>query len=526
MAYGYVHYWWKNSGIDASRYSDIDSIYRKHIRDFRRKAKESVGVKTTKELDEVLSDFKKLETKSGSKDIFKEAWDEGTRSPVQLFFESLLDNIHEVKGMLNKVSKTVDGVGEFCDTLKTIEDMLFSQGDGKLYTEAMKKVVVEYAGKKYSEIPDTAREAFEKELAKVTDGSMIDLSSFAKESFNFAKLYNDFKNEVFALERERDKVSSLSSSGEKPGKSTSSRIEAIEEAIFQTLQDMKGPIGELSVAIGLANVIYEGLDGCRIENVIMTGHATSDFTLTYKNSDKLIKDLKEAGLMKDTSGAVSKADVVVQYSKNGVVLNVGLNVKNYTGYAKSTYKNYGGSIHLQDSTNMLTFLVRDIGYSGKELTDVYNLLGGRPKGPKKTDDLSVEKAQAFKQFKEYLAARALLTALTGFKMGAKKTGGTGQGSVFVVMRHSLISIQDILESVYEASRSGIKNMTFVNFKGMSLNKFEKKNQELFVDDGPKKSRKEAAQERSRAASMEFGSILASIGVEVMLDKSIITGLMF
>lgn len=520
----YIHYWFKNTSISGADYSDLDSIYEKHISDFRSKAKKSFHTTSDKKLDEMLNDFESVvsESSNGSKNIFAAAFDKGCESvppDVAKFFNGLSGEVIETRGRLSKIEKTANSVQKFCAVIEELSDNLFSSGAGSLYASAISKVVADNAGKEYSQLTSEQQEAFKKALKNVTQGAVIDISSFAQESYSFGKLYNQYKSNVDELKR----ISSSVASDGGRTQETKDRIKTIESSIIDVFQKMQGPSGELAGLIGLSAVVKDTLGKCKLETLMMTGRNQVDYVL--KNDERLLQELSKAEYLSQAGKSVSKADVVVRYDKKGVKIDVGMNIKNYQGYAASTYKRHDGSVHLQSDTNMLTLLVRDIGYSGAELANVYNLFGGHPLGPKKKDNYSTEKALAFQQFRKYLAARALMTSLTGYKMGTK--GLNGGESQFFVMHNNLISIQDILVKVLEESKKGIDNLSLVSFSPKIedvLTDAESKNK--FVDEGGKLTRREAAQERSTTSWSDLSSILNGVKVQVSLTKRVITGLMY
>lgn len=520
----YIHYWFKNTGISGAEYSDLDSIYEKHISDFRSKAKKSFHTTSDKKLDEMLDDFESVVSKSsnGSKNIFAAAFDKGCGSvppDVAKFFEGLSTEVIEGRGWLSKIEKTASSVQKFCAVLEEVSEKLFSSETGSLYTSAISKVVADNAGKEYSDLTPEQQEAFKKALKNVTQGAVIDISSFAKESYSFGKLYNQYKRNVDKLKQISDSVTSGGGSTQE----TEDRIKAIEDSIIDIFHEMQGPSGELAGLIGLSAIVKDTLEKCRLEALMMTGRQQVDYVL--RNDDRLLRELSKAGYLAQTGKAVSKADVVVRYNRKGVKIDVGVNIKNYQGYAESTHKKYDGSINIQSNDSMLTLLVRDIGYTGAELANVYNLVGGHPIGPKKDDNYSIKKAAVFQQFRKYLAARALMTSLTGYKMGTK--GVSGRESQFFMMHNSLIPIQDILLKVLEESRKGIDNLSLVSFTPKAedvLASTEDKN--VFVDSGSKLSRREAAQKRSSNSWSSISSALNEVKVRVSITKRVITGLMY
>lgn len=520
----YIHYWFKNASISGVDYSDLDSIYEKHISDFRSKAKKSFHTTSDKKLDKMLDDFASVvsESSNGSKNIFAAAFDKGCGSVPEdtaQFFKNLSTNVIEFRGRLSKIEKTANSVQKFCNALEGLSQELFSSGTGSLYTSAISKVVADNAGKEYSELTPEQQEAFKKALKNVTQGSVVDISSFAKESYSFGKLYNQYEKYVNELKQ----ISNSVTSGGGRAQETEDRVKAVEDSIIDVFHKMQGPSGELAGLIGLSASVKDALEKCKLEALMMTGRSQVDYVL--KNDERLLRELSKAEYLSQAGKAVSKADVVVRYDKKGVKIDVGVNIKNYQGYAESTHKKYDGSINLQSDTNMLTLLVRDIGYTGAELANVYNLFGGHPHGPKKNDDLSTKKALAFQEFRKYLAARALMTALTGYKMGTK--GISGGESQFFMMHNNLISIQDILVKVLEESRKGVENLSLVSFSPKAedvLASTEDKNR--FVDEGGKLTRKEAAQKRSVSSWSDISSVLKGVKVQVSLTKRVITGLMY
>lgn len=520
----YIHYWFKNTGISGADYSDLDSIYEKHISDFRSKAKKSFHTTSDKKLDKMLEDFESVvsESSNGSKNIFAAAFDKGCGSvspDVAKFFNGLSTDVIEIRGRLTKMEKTTNSVQKFCAVLEELSDELFSSGTGSLYTSAISKVVADNAGKEYSELTPEQQEAFKKALKNITQGTVVDISSFAKESYSFGKLYNQYKGNVDKL----NQISNSVASGKGRTKETEDTIKAIEDSIIDVFHKMQGPSGELAGLIGLSAIVKDALDRCKLETLMMTGRDQMDYVL--KNDERLLRELSKAGYISRTGKAVSKSDVVVRYDRKGVKIDVGINIKNYQGYAETTYKKYDGSINLQSNDSLLTLLVRDIGYTGAELANVYNLFGGHPLGPKKDDDYITKKALAFQQFRKYLAARALMTSLTGYKMGTK--GLNGGESQFFVMHNNLISIQDILVKVLEESKKGIDNLSLVSFSPKVedvLASTEDKNK--FVDEGSKLPRREAARKRSVNSWNDLSSILSGVKVQVSLTKRVITGLMY
>lgn len=222
------------------------------------------------------------------------------------------------------------------------------------------------------------------------------------------------------------------------------------------VQELNAIAAEQAVAIATLDAnekILEQLDG----TVIHSGG--QNFSVEYIPDPQIKTYLNEVkGALKRATGVKrSKADVYVSLGRNSVDAHVGLTVKETkTDIRDPNVQSF--DIQLQNSTPLLTLLVREGGMTGNDMIDIYNLVS--------VHGDSSELNSMWNELVDYLKYKSLLNVLAGINIPEQ--------SYFIVINGNFWTMEDFLNHIMtsnstvswsahmaDGGSSGLKRATYV-----------------------------------------------------------------
>lgn len=207
--------------------------------------------------------------------------------------------------------------------------------------------------------------------------------------------------------------------------------------------NIKGSAGEMAVLQGELAVSKRAARGFADAQAEITGNKRvsggqwANISKQTKVNDSMTEFLK----LKDMSLSdhVSKADVTVTLTENGVVVNYGLSVKEFKP-ASSDTKGTVGKVTIQDSTSFLESANR--AFSGNGIAYMYNLAGGHGNSNVNLEGAETYSNADLNSMWEELKRTVVISNFLYYLVGLPK-----ENVYFLVGNKKVYDMSDIIDSV-------------------------------------------------------------------------------
>lgn len=521
MAISYLHYYYGNSNspftsaefFENKRKNLLDmqlKVFEQQKKVILNKAHSSRVPKEYAELLEILTD-------TGNAGQLRDQIYAGANPsdgvPDKVLFHTALGgtssagSIQNIKsGIEKKVGDIVTNIDNFRialqNTLDKAYQSLFGDGNFEAYKQA---VFTEYvsnsglSGKDKSIINQSILDNFLHHEGFVKSGA------FDSNSAN--RVEDSLKKLILFADALPEYNSYLAGEATYSTKKHSGKIDGLPEFFkiiagkTQGLYNMvKGDGAELTASLGETAVIQEAgkhlKDLDKVFTVTNTGsNSTGGVSIlsTYEKDSNWDKAFGFDNLGKQYDGSVSKPDVTVTYSLNGVKINYGLTVKNYEmRKANNGTDKYFINAKLTSETSLYDAMSRI--FSGTGMYGAYQLAGGHGNGNVKLTNgnryTNSQLDEMWNSLKDMVIAGNMLTFLGGLKE---------DNTLFMVANGRVIGLDQILRDIINGKTKETYTIKGASARSryMSENKWEDSEKDNHVN----------ALKRSAAAGKNIESLL-------------------
>lgn len=531
MAISYLHYYYGNSNSPFTS-AEFFENKRKNLLDmqlkvFEQQKKAILNKAHSSRVPKEYAEMLEILTDTGNAGQLRDQIYAGANPsggvPDKVLFDTALGGTSSAGSIQNmnaaniaaKVGDIVENIDNFQtgleNTLDKAYQSLFSNGNFEAYKQA---VISEYiannglSGEDDSVIKQNILDNFLHHEGFTKSGM------FEKNSSN--RVEDSLKKLILFADALPTYDTYLANGGTYSTKNNSGKIDGLPEFFkiiagkTQGLYNMvKGDGAELTAMLGEKAVIQEVGNGLKnLDKAFTVTNTGSNSTggvsvlSTYEKDSNWDKAFGFDNLGKQYDGSVSKPDVTVTYSLNGVKINYGLTVKNYEMQnANNGTDKYFIDAKLTSETTLYDAMSRI--FSGTGMYGVYQLAGGHGNGNVKLANGSRytngQLDEMWDSLKDMVIAGNMLTFLGGLKE---------DNTLFMVANGRVIGLDQILRDIINEKTKETYSIKGASARSryMSENKWEDSEKDNHTN----------ALKRSAAASKGIESLLRSAKITTHL----------